>query len=171
MIAVFPFGNLRSLVNALRHLAIDHRVLMEPNEFAEADKLILPGVGHFGAYVTMLEPYRDVLDRFCKPVLGICAGMHVMAEGSEEAPGIGGLGWLKGTCRRVDGPRVPRMGWDEVHSRHPVVGNGVAYFAHSFTLGADVASGEARVLGVQFHPEKSQSFGLGVLKRFAEWQP
>ncbi len=130
------------------------------------------------------------------PFLGICVGMQLLATRGLEHGSTEGLGWIPGEVRRItprdESVKVPHMGWNDValtpHARrHPVLGTGEAYFLHSFHYrvdeGSDVlamtdhggglvaAVGRDNLIGVQFHPEKSQTYGLGVLERFLEWRP
>lgn len=130
------------------------------------------------------------------PFLGICVGMQLLATRGLEHGATDGLGWIPGEVRRItprdDTVKVPHMGWNDValtpHARrHPVVGPGEAYFLHSYHYRADEGSdvlamtdhgggrvaavGRDNLIGVQFHPEKSQAYGLGVLERFLEWRP
>jgi glutamine amidotransferase len=196
-------GNLRSAAKAIERAAresgADDRVLVtsNPREVADADRIVLPGVGAFadcraGLYgvpgmVDVLQ--REVVERG-KPFLGICVGMQLMAEVGEEMGEHAGLGWIKGRVRLLTpadpAAKVPHMGWNDVRptAPHPLIEAGEAYFLHSYAFeGADVvattdhgrpvvaAIARDNMAGVQFHPEKSQRYGLELLKRFLTWRP
>jgi imidazole glycerol phosphate synthase glutamine amidotransferase subunit len=193
MISILDYGagNLRSVCNALTEAGRDYRVVNTSAELREADAVILPGVGHFGQMMTALDALgvRDALlgrigDNV--PFLGICLGMQALFEGSEEAPGVKGLGLLPGIIRRFPrDARVPHMGWNEIefaggNRADPV---GYRYFAHSYYAPIDeyitsetctyggvrfmAALQNANGIGVQYHPEKSGAAGLALLKGFA----
>ncbi len=191
-------GNLRSVENALRAAGCDDLIVTaDPATVAAADRIVLPGVGAFGACaanlrkVDGLEPaLREAALAKARPFLGICVGMQLMAEVGEEMGLHAGLGWMDGTVRLLDpadpAAKVPHMGWNDVTlgRDHPIVEPGEAYFLHSYAYaGADVlattdhagpvaaAIGRDNLLGVQFHPEKSQRYGLALLERFLTWRP
>jgi len=169
-----------------------------PAVIADASRLILPGVGHFAHGMQRLRAAGliDPLERFVResrrPVLGICLGAQILGRGSDEAPGVAGLGWIGMECRRfvdVPGLPVPHMGWNtvDVVRRCPLFRDDDAsrrfYFVHSFHMvcdsgesvlgrtgyGISFASvvGQDNVLGTQFHPEKSHRYGLALLSAFA----
>lgn len=145
----YGVGNLRSVVNMLRKVGVDCRVSGERQDIAEADKLILPGVGHFRHGMERLHSSGlvDCLNEFAlekrKPVLGICLGAQILGKGSDEAPNVEGLGWVDMHCHRfpkAEGFRVPHMGWSDVE---PVLENSLLsldgekqrfYFVHSFYM-------------------------------------
>jgi glutamine amidotransferase len=193
-------GNLRSVANALGAAGEhDARVTREPAQVAAADRLVLPGVGAFGACMAALAAIpgmvealeRAVLGRGI-PFLGICVGLQLLAGEGHEFGVHAGLGWVPGKVVRLapENPRlaVPHIGWREVEATGsgPVT-SGWAYFVHSFRFeaedAADVAAWcdyggpvvaairRANILGVQFHPEKSQAEGLAFLARFLAWRP
>ena len=191
-------GNLHSVENALRVAgAEDLIVTADPEIVAGADRIVLPGVGAFGICaanlraVDGLEPaLKDAVFAKGRPFLGICVGMQLMAETGEEMGEHEGLGWVTGRVRRIEPgtmeAKVPHMGWNDVVPAHdhPLLERGEAYFLHSYAFeGADVlattdhagpvaaAIGRENLLGVQFHPEKSQRFGLALLERFLTWMP
>jgi glutamine amidotransferase len=199
MIAVIDYGvgNLRSVVNALRHLDADVSLVADPSDLAGTDKIILPGVGAFGAGMEQLRSagFEGALHRAVErgvPLLGICLGMQFMFEASEEMGEYRGLGLLPGHVVRFseDGPKVPHIGWNQLNkTRDSALLRGVsdgayAYFVHSYyadpddpndvlastDYGLDFASvvGRGNVFGVQFHPEKSQAVGLRILRNFVE---
>lgn len=153
-----------------------------------ATHIVLPGVGSFDAAMRALEPLRGSLDaaraRGAK-ILGICLGMQVMMETGEEGAGGVGLGWVRGTCRKMHAPRLPHCGWNEVVPAAAAAAAepaGYAYFSHSYTVVpvddevvvARTEYGESfvstmclgLVTGVQWHPEKSQDYGRRFLR---EW--
>lgn len=191
-------GNLQSVRNALKAAgAADIRVTSQPEEVLSADRVVLPGVGAFAHCMTALSAIPGMVDALneatgpgAKPFLGICVGMQLMAEAGEEHGRHAGLGWIKGTVRRIDPAdpaiKVPHMGWNDVvpAAPHPLMEAGEAYFLHSYAFeGEDVlattshggpvvaAIGRDNRVGVQFHPEKSQRYGLALLSRFLEWRP
>ncbi|GAC1533140.1 MAG: imidazole glycerol phosphate synthase subunit HisH [Candidatus Velthaea sp.] len=185
-------GNIGSLVSALNRRSIEFDLTADPARIASAHAAVLPGDGAFGATVDALRKRR--LDTAIqahidagKPFLGICVGMQVLFESSDEYGGHTGLGVLAGHVRRfVDAPRIPHMGWNDLHIErdHPFVagleGGEYAYFLHSYRIvdSVDVvASAEygerfaaivARdnVMATQFHPEKSQRTGGVLLDNF-----
>ena len=191
-------GNLLSVENALRAAgASDVIVTADPDAIARADLIVLPGVGAFGACAANLRAVDGleaalrsrVLDQGA-PFLGICVGMQLLAEQGEELGQHRGLGWLPGNVRRLDpagtDAKVPHMGWNDVvpTGDHPLLRPGEAYFLHSFAYDGDgvlaqtdhagpvtAAIGRDTIVGVQFHPEKSQRYGLDLLARFLEWRP
>jgi len=190
-------GNLRSVENALRAAGCaDLAVTADPDAVAAADRVVLPGVGAFGACATALraadglaDALEDAVRRRGRPFLGVCVGMQLMAEAGLEHGRHRGLGWVPGSVERLapgNAERVPHMGWNDVAPADgaPVLVPGQAYFLHSYAyrgpaavahtdhggpVCAAVLSGTA--LGVQFHPEKSQGYGLRFLSRFLEWRP
>ncbi len=195
-------GNLHSVENALRAAgATDIAVTADPDAIARADRIVLPGVGAFGACAANLRAVdgleaaleRRVLQEGA-PFLGICVGMQLLADTGEELGQHRGLGWVPGRVRRLDpagtDAKVPHMGWNDVTplADHPLLVPGEAYFLHSYAFeGPDgdggviartdhagpvtAAIGRDNIVGVQFHPEKSQRYGLDLLARFLEWRP
>ncbi len=191
-------GNLHSVENALRAAGCaDLTVTADPDVVARADRIVLPGVGAFGACAAalravpgMVEAMDDRVRRQGTPFLGVCVGMQLMADTGEERGSHAGLGWIAGTVRRLTptdpAAKVPHMGWNDVVpvAGHPLVVPGEAYFLHSYAFdGADViattdhdgpvtaAIGRDTMIGLQFHPEKSQHYGLALLERFLTWRP
>jgi len=191
-------GNLHSVHNALKAAgAASVAVTADPAIVRAADRIVLPGVGAYAACASALNAVpgmREALDDAVRgagrPFLGICVGMQLMAERGEELGGHEGLGWIQGAVVALDPAdpslKVPHMGWNSVT---PVIGHsliepGEAYFLHGFAFeGADVlaltdhggpvtaAIGRDTMIGVQFHPEKSQRYGLQFLERFLDWKP
>lgn len=191
-------GNLQSVKNALKAAgAAEIRVTADPAEVMSADRIVLPGVGAFAHCMDALSAIPGMVDALneatgpgAKPFLGICVGMQLMAEAGEEHGRHAGLGWVKGTVRRIETTdptiKIPHMGWNDVvpTATHPLIAAGEAYFLHSYAFdGGEVlattshggpvvaAIGRDNRVGVQFHPEKSQRFGLSLLSRFLEWCP
>ena len=197
MIAIFDYGagNLRSVENTLDAIGTRYEIVSNSEGLLRAEKIILPGVGHFGQLIRSLDSL-GVRETFCErieagiPFLGICLGMQALFEKSEEAPDLDGLGIYPGTVRRFAADaRVPHMGWNELEpsgrsrllegvGEHPYV-----YFAHSYYVPAEVAGERAaalcdygvryaaaieseNVFGVQFHPEKSGALGQQVVRNF-----
>lgn len=190
-------GNLHSarkaLVRAAEMADIPARVdqTSEPDRIAAADRIVLPGVGAFGACMASLQMREGVVDAMAgairqgTPFLGICVGMQLLASKGLEHGEHEGLGWIEGTVRplKTSGLKIPHMGWNEVI---PVSQNfcnvGDAYFVHSYCFEPDdenvvaatcdygekfaAAVSKDNIMGVQFHPEKSQSYGLAFLGRF-----
>jgi imidazole glycerol phosphate synthase glutamine amidotransferase subunit len=183
MIAILDYGagNLRSVQNTLAELKCEYTLVNDSAGLTAASKIILPGVGHFGQMMRALDALgvrETLLDRIHAgiPFFGICLGMQALFESSEEAPEVRGLGLYPGTVRRFPaGARVPHMGWNQLDPAGRFV-----YFAHSYyvpecpqtsatcTYGLPfTAMLEAgNVHGVQFHPEKSGSAGLQIVREF-----
>lgn len=194
-------GNLHSVHNALvKAGAADVAVTADPDVVASADRIVLPGVGAFracrdGLYGLpgVVEAMTDAVQRRGAPFLGVCVGMQLLADTGEEFGSHRGLGWVPGTVRLIEPAdadvKVPHMGWNDVIPLrpHPLIEAGEAYFLHSYHFVAadadDVlattghggpivaAVGRDTIVGVQFHPEKSQRYGLALLSRFLDWKP
>lgn len=198
MIAIIDYGmgNLRSVANAFKKLGADVAITQDKEVIAVSNAIVLPGVGAFGKCVDNLK--RLLLFDFIKELivqgrlyLGICLGMQILFEDSEEAYGVKGMGVIKGRVSRFTGNvKVPHMGWNsiEIVKRHPIF-EGIEegshfYFVHSFfcrpeeqgvtatttTYGINFVSSVQRgnVFACQFHPEKSQSIGLQLLQNFIQ---
>ena len=196
MIAIVDYGvgNLASVQKALSAVGAEAELVRNPAKLADAAALVLPGVGNFGHCSREFHRFgfapavRDARDRGI-PILGICVGMQLLFDGSEEDAGEPGLGFYRGTVAKLTGvPRVPQIGWNSVTKSgdHPwlrdVADGDYFYFVHSYVPLAtgDVALGTVeyggprlaivgsdRLLGVQFHPEKSGANGLRLLGSFA----
>lgn len=190
-------GNLHSVHNALKAAgAADIAVTADPAVVLAADRVVLPGVGAFGACAAglralpgMIEALETRVLRDAVPFLGVCVGMQLLATTGEELGSHAGLGWIPGTVRQLPaGPelRVPHMGWNDVVAvaDHPLIERGEAYFLHSFAFEGDAvlattehggpvtaAIGRDNIVGLQFHPEKSQRYGIALLERFLAWKP
>lgn len=194
-------GNLKSVENALRTAgAAEVDVTSDPALVRAADRVVLPGVGAFGACMAALSAVPGMIEAMAesalvrgRPFLGICVGMQLLAERGEEHGVHPGLGWIGGSVRMLapadPALKVPHMGWNDVRPArpHPLIVAGEAYFLHSYAFDvADPAQllaatdhggpvtaavGRDNIVGVQFHPEKSQAYGLAFLSRFLEWRP
>ena len=192
-------GNLHSVANALKAVGATVEVSANATTVARAERIVLPGVGAFAhcmsalsAIPGMVEALNEAVLEKARPFLGICVGMQLMADEGREHGVTPGLGWIAGTVSAMaasPGIKIPHMGWNDVHANgvHPVVAPGEAYFLHSYAFSADdpaqivaltdhggpVVAAVARdnIIGVQFHPEKSQAYGLDTLSRFLEWCP
>ena len=198
MIAIIDYdaGNIKSVEKALQYLGEGAVITRDREEILNSDKVILPGVGAFGDAMEKLHQYRlvdtiqEVVDRRI-PFLGICLGLQLMFESSDEAPGVEGLGLLPGKILRIPKKgdmKIPHMGWNDIKIKegaklfagledHPYV-----YFVHSYYLQADDPSIVAatteygvtihasvekdNIFACQFHPEKSSTVGLQILKNF-----
>ncbi|HEU0252216.1 MAG TPA: imidazole glycerol phosphate synthase subunit HisH [Pyrinomonadaceae bacterium] len=191
----YGVGNLRSVEKAFAATGCEAIVTGDENQLREAERLVLPGVGAFGACMKALSERgfdRLVREKARKgtPVLGVCVGMQLLFEESDEFGATRGLGLMRGRVRRFQGDLVvPHVGWNRIHQkRSHVLFEGVGdgsfcYFVHSFYCAPEdegVVAGETEyggsyasvvaqgsVCGVQFHPEKSQEVGLRMLKNFA----
>jgi glutamine amidotransferase len=192
-------GNLHSVHNALKAAgAGDVHVTADPDVVAKADRIVLPGVGAFAHCMEALSAIDGMVAAMEQrvrvegtPFLGICVGMQLLADAGVEHGTTRGLGWISGTVRAIAPAvdlKIPHMGWNDVAPTQgaPLIEAGEAYFLHSYHFDAaddaDVlaktdhggplvaAVGRGNILGVQFHPEKSQAYGINFLKRFLEWQ-
>jgi glutamine amidotransferase len=192
-IADYGIGNLGSVTKGFRRAGAEVLLTGDPEALRRADALVLPGDGAFGATMAEIErrglvPVLGEAAESGKPLLGICIGMQVLFEESDEHGRHAGLGFLPGRVRRLEGDLpVPHMGWNRLRRRraHPIL-EGVpdgahVYFVHSYycdapddvviatsDYGHDFAAivGRGNVLGVQFHPEKSQEVGLRMVAAF-----
>jgi imidazole glycerol-phosphate synthase subunit HisH len=196
MIAIVDYGmgNLRSALRGIEKVGGSARIIQSPREMLGARAIVLPGDGAFGQAMVNLRTagWIEPLKQACAddmPFLGICVGMQLLFETSEEMGQHAGLGILAGEVKRFPaGLKVPQMGWNQLHLQQPnpllnnVTNDGYAYFVHSYycaprdpaiTLaqtdyGIDFASvvGRGKLWGTQFHPEKSQAIGLKILENF-----
>lgn len=200
MIAIIDYdaGNIRSVEKAMAKLGQEVWITRDRERIMNADKVILPGVGSFGDAMAHLREYnlveviKDVVAEK-KPFLGICLGLQLLYESSEETPGVDGLGILKGKILKIPEQKdlkIPHMGWNSLHLQNDgrlfrgIEQNPYVYFVHSYYLKAGEeetvkatteysvnihASVEKdNVFACQFHPEKSGDLGLQILKNFAE---
>ena len=199
MIAIIDYdaGNLKSVEKALKYLGQDVIVSRDSSEILQADKVILPGVGSFGDAMNNLDHFNlvDTIKKVAEkdtPFLGICLGLQLLFEKSDETPGAEGLGILKGEILRIppkEGLKIPHMGWNSLNIKPQarlfdgIANNSYVYFVHSYYLKAEdenivAASTEysthihasvesGNIFACQFHPEKSSDVGLRILKNFA----
>ena len=197
MIAIIDYdaGNLKSVEKALQYLGEDVKITSDANEILGADKIILPGVGAFGDAMEKLntrglsEVIREAVKRKI-PLLGICLGLQLLFEASEESPGVDGLSVLKGKIIRIpdkEGFKVPHIGWNSLKINPEsklfagIPEDSYVYFVHSYYLAAEepivaattdyvvdihAAVEKENVFACQFHPEKSSDVGLTILKNF-----
>jgi glutamine amidotransferase len=190
----YGVGNLRSVEKGLEYVGVPSKVTADPAEIDSADAIVLPGVGAFESGMRQIAPLKKViLDKVDDgtPMLGVCLGMQMLYDESEEGGIIKGLGLVRGRVVRFsNGLKVPHMGWNSlsVVKAHPIL-KGIpddpyVYFVHSYraeisdnTVAASdyggeftaiVASEKLNIIGTQFHPEKSGDIGLRILKNFAE---
>ncbi|MCR5343964.1 MAG: imidazole glycerol phosphate synthase subunit HisH [Butyrivibrio sp.] len=198
MLAIIDYdaGNIKSVVNAFKFLGTDALVTRDPNEIMKADRVILPGVGAFGDAMRKLEEYklteviRDVAGSGT-PFMGICLGLQLLFDSSDESEGVSGLGILRGKIKRIPDNgvlKVPQIGWNSL--TYPNKGrlfkgideDSYVYFVHSYYLDADDKSivtatteygttidasvEKENVFACQFHPEKSAEVGMEILKNF-----
>jgi imidazole glycerol-phosphate synthase subunit HisH len=194
-------GNLQSVRNALAAAgASDVIVTANPQIVASADRIVLPGVGAFASCMKALSAIDGLVEAMEArvhsggvPFLGICVGMQLLADAGVEHGTHPGLGWIGGTVRAVESKdatiKVPHMGWNDVmpSHAHPMLEAGEAYYLHGYHFDTSdetdvlartdhggtlvAAIGRGNIIGVQFHPEKSQAYGLAFLSRFLEWKP
>jgi glutamine amidotransferase len=200
MIAIVDYGagNLRSVRNALEFLDADVVTASVPDDLAGAEKIVLPGVGAFGAGMAALRergfegPLKEAVEAGT-PLLGICLGLQYLFESSDEMGQHSGLGLLRGQVTRLpeeDGLKIPHIGWNSltIQRESPLLAGipdqAYAYFVHSYAVVADDPAdvlattdyggpfvsvvGRGNVFGIQCHPEKSQGVGLRILKNFLE---
>lgn len=199
MITIIDYGagNIRSIEKALQFIGEDVQLTGDPDVILEAEKLVLPGVGSFGEAMENLNR-RGLSDAIRKaaakktPLMGICLGLQLLFERSEESPGADGLGILQGEVLRIPdtpGLKIPHMGWNSLHLQNDgrlfrgIPEESYVYFVHSFYLKAadekivkavteygvriHAAVEKDNVYATQFHPEKSSDVGLAMLRNFA----
>ena len=200
MIAIIDYdaGNIKSVEKALQKLGADVVITKDAQEILRADKVILPGVGAFGDAMANLKKFG--LDKVIyevvengTPFLGICLGLQLLFERSDETPGVAGLGILKGEILRIpdkDDLKIPHMGWNSLHLQNQgrlfqgLSEQSYVYFVHSYYLKAEdeqivkattdysvnihASVEKDNVFACQFHPEKSSDAGLKILKNFVE---
>ena len=200
MIGIIDYdaGNIKSVEKALQYLGQENVVSRDPQVLLKADKVILPGVGSFGDAMENLKKYglvpviHEIVEKGT-PFLGICLGLQLLFESSDETPGVKGLGILKGKILRIPpspGLKIPHMGWNSLHLEHNgrlfrgIEEQAYVYFVHSFYLKAaeeeivkasteygvhiHASVEKDNVFACQFHPEKSGDVGLRILKNFVE---
>lgn len=200
MIAIIDYdaGNIRSVEKALQFLGQEVKITRDREEILGVDKVVLPGVGSFGDAMGKLHQYglveviRQVAEKKT-PFLGICLGLQLLFERSDESPGVEGLGILKGEILRIpegEGRKIPHMGWNSLELRNQgrlfagLSGEPYVYFVHSYYLKArdeqivkatteygvtiHASVEQDNIFACQFHPEKSSDTGLKILKNFVE---
>ena len=193
----YGVGNLRSFEKALSSVGGDVTLTSDADQISAAEKIVLPGVGHFGDGMSgliergLVDPIIECVKQK-KPFLGICLGMQLLFSGSDEAPGAGGLNLLPGVVRMFDGNsiKIPQIGWNQINPTgdsqilEGIQAGSYAYFNHGYycepfkgenifattEYGIEYASvvGQENLYGVQYHPEKSQNIGLKILRNFVE---
>ena len=200
MIAIIDYdaGNIKSVEKAFQKLGADVVITKDPDVILNAEKVILPGVGAFGDAMANLNKYNlvPVIEKVVKkgtPFLGICLGLQLLFERSDETPGVEGLGILKGEILRIPecgDLKIPHMGWNSLHlQNHGRLFKGLSeesyvYFVHSYYLKAEeeeivkataeygvtihASVEKGNIFACQFHPEKSSDVGLQILKNFVE---
>lgn len=201
MIAIMDYGvgNLFSVEKAFLYLGTDAKITNDAEVLRRADKIVLPGVGAFGDCMKNLQasgmiPVLKEQVQAGVPLLGICVGLQILFEGSDESPEAEGLGFFRGRVRKIqaDGLKIPHMGWNSLEVRRSAkpdlfVGlpeNPFVYFVHSYhavpedgeivTATADygerltAAVAKGNICATQFHPEKSGDVGLDILKNFID---
>lgn len=200
MIAIIDYdaGNIKSVEKAFQKLGADVVITKDPDVILNAEKVILPGVGAFGDAMANLNKYNlvPVIEEVVKkgtPFLGICLGLQLLFERSDETPGVEGLGILKGEILRIPecgDLKIPHMGWNSLHlQNHGRLFKGLSeesyvYFVHSYYLKAEeeeivkataeygvtihASVEKGNIFACQFHPEKSSDVGLQILKNFVE---
>ncbi len=198
MISIIDYdaGNIKSVEKALQYLGQDVKITRDHDEILASDHVILPGVGAFGDAMEKLRSYeleQVILDVAKKgtPLLGICLGLQLLFETSEESPGVTGLGLLPGQILRIpdqEGLKIPHMGWNSISVKDGaklfsgIEQNPYVYFVHSYYLKADRMEDVAatteystkihasvehdNIFACQFHPEKSSTVGLKILENF-----
>lgn len=199
MIAIIDYGagNLQSVKKAFDFIGTESVITDNPEVINACDKILLPGVGSFGDAMNSMRE-KNLIETVKenalsgKPFLGICLGLQLLFEGSEESPGVSGLGIFKGKIKKIPndtGLKIPHIGWNSLDIRQndtifkEVKQNSYVYFVHSYCLKADdendvaavtnygmdfhSAVGKDNIFATQFHPEKSGEVGLQILKNFA----
>lgn len=205
MISVLDYGvgNLGSILNMFKKIGVPARLVSQPSDVLEAEKILLPGVGAFDNAMRelgqrgLIDPLKERVQVGGVPVLGICLGMQLLGNGSEEG-NLAGLGFINGTSRRFSFPndaslKVPHMGWNVISpvKYSPLFGDEAIerrfYFVHSYHFNCEDASDvlatahygfnftamvqQGNIMGAQFHPEKSHRFGMALLKNFSDVRP
>lgn len=202
MIAILDYdaGNLKSVEKAFKFLGEKSVITRDRREVAAADRVILPGVGSFGAAMEQLKKYE--IDKMLiearaekKPILGICLGLQLLFDGSSESQGVEGLHLLSGDILRIpdkEGLKIPHIGWNSLELKNQgrlflgIEGNPYVYFVHSYYLKAKdeeivkavteysvcihASVEKDNIFACQFHPEKSSGVGLKILSNFAKIQ-
>ena len=199
VIVDYGMGNLKSVLNAFEYVGAKVKLSARTEDLKQADGIVVPGQGAFRAcmqclkenkFVAMLN--QQVVEKK-KPYLGICLGLQILGEKSFEGGEFAGLGWVKGTVKKIEpkkGLKVPHLGWNEIRIKRQInllkdiPDKTCFYFAHSYVLYPDeveivaattdyggefpVAIQAGNIMAIQFHPEKSQQDGLRLIKNFVE---
>lgn len=183
MIAILKLGNYQSVQNALTKLNVKSIVTLDQNAIETCDALILPGVGEFGSVMQSLGDLTNVIKTYEKPFLGICAGMQVLFNASQESPGVTGLGIIKGNVEKFKGVITPQIGWNKLENIKSELfeKEDYVYYVNSYYCnplenvttstsfyGTNFCASVQKnnFYGVQFHPEKSGEYGLKILQNF-----
>jgi imidazole glycerol-phosphate synthase subunit HisH len=195
----YGMGNLRSVQNALIRFGVNVNITNDLSKIIKSDALVLPGVGAFGEAISnlqllkIIDPIKDQILSNKKPILGICLGMQLLAESSEEKGNHQGLGLIEGTVKKIktlENHRLPHIGWNDIKvmKKKPlfnkIISEDAFYFVHSYEFKAskkyissytDYGKGitasvqKNNIFGVQFHPEKSQTAGLIIIRNFLNY--
>lgn len=189
----YGVGNLHSVRKALERAGASVALTTEAKRILDAEAIVLPGVGAFGDAAEKLSPYKEALFGALndgRPLLGICLGMQLLFEESEESPNAKGLGYIRGTVKRLTHPRLPQIGWNVLnHVEEEPLFEGLpdgahVYYVNSFapdpresvtvatsTYGATFTAAvrKRNAWGVQFHPEKSGDAGLRMIRNFVDY--
>jgi len=193
----YGMGNLRSVQKALESVGASAKITQSADEILKADKIVLPGVGAFAVAMdklkalNLIKPLKKVI-KCDKPFLGICLGLQLLFTESQEARGVKGLNIFKGTVKKFQSLKVPHIGWNQIKINSEnnsqlfseITDKSNMYFCHSYFVdpkdkkitaattdyGIDFVSAVAKgnIIGVQFHPEKSQKTGLKILENFTK---
>jgi glutamine amidotransferase len=197
VIVDYGSGNLRSIRNAFNRIGTEVKVSSDKKVLDNADALVIPGVGAFGVAMNNISPFSDIIKRHVesnKPLLGICLGLQLLFESSEESKDVKGLELLEGTVKRFNLEsqyKIPHMGWNQIKINNTPknnvsilegVDNEYMYFVHSYyinpsdedvvtaytnySMDVPVAIGKNNLFALQFHPEKSGKAGLRILNNF-----
>lgn len=194
LIINYGAGNLRSVANAFRLIQVDTEIVnikdLSEGVINKFDGIVLPGVGNFEVLAEAIKGKEEILKNLDKPFLGICLGLHILLEGSEEAENAKGLGIIEGKNIKFRNIKVPHIGWNKINvlKNHPVLSdlnNHFFYFVHSYYANPesdDVVFAacnyginfpaviiKKNFISTQFHPEKSGESGINFLKNFVKW--
>lgn len=192
MIGIVDYGagNIASVRNAFAYIGQETKLVTEPQALRSVDAVVFPGQGSFGSMVDNLEgkslyrPLKKELEAG-KPFLGICLGLQLLFEGSDESPGYEGYGLMEGTCTKFTEGKVPQIGWNRIEPSIDIFPEGWAYYVNSYRIEASeraiatsdyhgrfvAAVQDDTITAFQFHPEKSGPYGLSLLRWWLScWQ-